>query len=127
MGLISMWKGAKDDAHAIEVRQRHVGSDTHRVHGILAEAGPHAAVALIRYKDPDMRQMVVAAAADRARRSWDGSLTVFLAALDPGSAHDWVRAALGEPSSTTRWPACPACADVTSWPGNAKVPSALGK
>jgi hypothetical protein len=46
--------------------------------------------------------MVAAAAADSADGSWDGSLTEFLAALDPGSAHDWVRAAIGEPSSTNR-------------------------
>ncbi|MFJ8743134.1 hypothetical protein ACIRL2_27610 [Embleya sp. NPDC127516] len=50
----------------------------------------------------DTRQTVAAAAADRARRSWDGTLTDFLAALDPGSAHDWVRAALGEPTGTNR-------------------------
>jgi hypothetical protein len=46
--------------------------------------------------------MVAAAAADSAEDSWDGSLTEFLAALDPGSDHDWVRAAVGEPSSTNR-------------------------
>jgi hypothetical protein len=46
--------------------------------------------------------MVAAAAADSAEDSWDRSLTDFLAALDPGSAHDWVRAAIGEPSSTNR-------------------------
>ncbi|WP_405717793.1 hypothetical protein OG607_01700 [Streptomyces sp. NBC_01537] len=102
MGLLSIWKGAKGEAHVVEVRQRHVGSDAHRAHEILAEAGPHAAIALVRCKDPDTRQTVVAAVADRARRSWDGSLTEFLAALDPGTAHDWVRAALGEPSSTNR-------------------------
>ncbi|MFI6983002.1 hypothetical protein ACIBSV_30955 [Embleya sp. NPDC050154] len=50
----------------------------------------------------DTRQTVAAAAADRARRRWDGTLTDFLAALDPGSAHDWVRAALGEPTGTNR-------------------------
>jgi hypothetical protein len=42
--------------------------------------------------------MVATAAANSADESWDGSLREFLAALDPGSAHDWVRAAVGEPS-----------------------------
>jgi Tfp pilus tip-associated adhesin PilY1 len=79
-----------------------VGSDAHRTHKILAEAGPNAAIALVRCKDQETRQMVAAAAADSARASWDGSLTEFLAALDPGSTDDWVRAALGEPSSTNR-------------------------
>ena len=27
--------------------------------------------------------------ADNAKASWDGTLTEFLAALDPGPAHDW--------------------------------------
>jgi len=36
-----------------------------------------------------------AAAADNAKASWDGPLTEFLAALDPGPAHDWVRQAVG--------------------------------
>ena len=47
-------------------------------------------------KDSETRQAVAAAAAGSAKQSWDGPLTEFLAALDPGSAHDWVRAAVGE-------------------------------
>ncbi|MFI9102551.1 hypothetical protein ACIGXA_18715 [Streptomyces fildesensis] len=101
MGLRSIWSGAKGELHAAHVRQAHVASRD-RAHEILAEVGPRAAIALVRCTDPDTRQTVVAAAADRARHSWDGSLTEFLAALDPGTAHDWVRAALGEPSSTNR-------------------------
>ena len=102
MGLFSTLKGAKSQAHAAHVREGHVGSDEHQAHKILAEAGPHAAIALVRCKDLETRQMVAATAADRARGSWDGSLTEFLADLDPGSANDWVRTALGEPSSTNR-------------------------
>ena len=64
-----------------------------------ARMGP---LVLVRCKDHQTRQMVAAAAADSAEGSWDGSLTEFLAALDPGSAHDWVRAAIGEPSSSNR-------------------------
>ncbi|MFJ1972757.1 hypothetical protein ACIO93_29215 [Streptomyces sp. NPDC087903] len=102
MGLRSMFKGAKDEAHAAHVRQGHLRADAHQAHEILAEAGQDAAITLVRCEDQDTRQMVVTAATDRARRSWDGSLTDFLAALDPGSTHDWVRAALGEPTSTNR-------------------------
>jgi hypothetical protein len=102
MGLFSTLRGAKEEAHAARVRKGHAGSDEHRAHQILAEAGPHAALALVRCEDQQTRQMVATAAADTAKDSWDGPLTEFLAALDPGHAHDWVRAAVGEPSSTNR-------------------------
>jgi hypothetical protein len=62
--------------------------------------GPGAAIVLISCDDQVTRQAVVAAANDRAIRSWDGSRAQFLAALEPGSQDDWVRAALDEPSST---------------------------
>ena len=96
MGLFSMFKGAKSEARAAHVRRGHAGSDEHRAHEILADAGPHAAIVLVRCQDQDTRQLVAAAAADSAKGSWDGSLTEFLADLDPGSTHDWVRAAVGE-------------------------------
>jgi len=102
MGLFSTLKGAKSEAHAAHVRKGHAGSDEHRAHEILGEAGPHAALAIVRCADQETRQMVAAAATDSARDSWDGPLTEFLAALDPGSAHDWVRTAVGEPSSPKR-------------------------
>ena len=44
--------------------------------------------------------MIATRAAERATEHWDGSRQEFLASLDPGSRHDWVRAALGEPAST---------------------------
>jgi hypothetical protein len=84
------------------VHEGHVGSDAHRAHEILAEAGPDAAIVLVRCQDQDTRQMVASAAADNAKGSWDGPLTELLAALDPGSSHDWVRTAVGEPASTNR-------------------------
>jgi uncharacterized membrane protein len=102
VGLRSMLKGAKGEAHALHQREGHVGSDEQQAHKILAEAGPHAAIALIRCKDQETQQAVVAAAAHSATRSWDGPLTDFLGYLDPGSTHDWVRAALGESPSTNR-------------------------
>ena len=97
LGLFSMFKGARRGVGEARERKGHVGSEEHRAHEILADAGPHAAVVLVRGKDQQTRQMV-AAAADNAKASWDGPLTEFLAALDPGPADDWVRAAVGEPS-----------------------------
>jgi hypothetical protein len=102
MGLLSTLKGAKSQAHAAHVREGHAGSKEHRAHEILGEAGPHAAIVLVRCEDGETRKMVAASAADSARYSWDGSLKEFLAALDSGSSHDWVRAAVGEPSSKNR-------------------------
>jgi len=100
-GTLSTLKGIKAGAHAAHRRESHVGSDEQRAHEIIAEAGPSAAIALVRCKDPEMGQTVAARAADRGRDSWHGSLPKFLAGLDPGSKYDWVRAALDEPSSAT--------------------------
>lgn len=97
LGMFSMFKGARTGASDAKERKGHVGSEEHRAHEILADAGPQAAVVLVRCKDQQTRQLV-AAAADNAKASWDGPLTVFLASLDPGPAHDWVREAVGEPS-----------------------------
>ncbi|MEU8788289.1 hypothetical protein [Streptomyces sp. NPDC048643] len=96
MGLFSTLKGAKVGVHAAGVREGHVGSGEHQAHRILAEAGSHAVVTLIRGTDTRTRQAVAAEAADRATYSWDGPLTEFLASLDPGSAHDWVRSAVAD-------------------------------
>ena len=97
LGALSAFKGAKTMVHGAHKRESHVGSD---VHAILAKADPSASIVLVTCKDRETRQTVAARAADRARYSWDGSRTEFLAHLDPGSKHDWVRAALDEPSST---------------------------
>ncbi len=92
LGLFSMLKGTRSGARAVAARKGHAGSDEHRAHEILAAAGPHAALALVRCNDQETRKAVAAVAAGSATESWDGSLTEFLAALDPGPAHDWVRA-----------------------------------
>jgi hypothetical protein len=102
MGLFSTLRGAKEQARAAHAHKGHTGSGEHRAHEILAEAGPDASIVLVRCKDDQTRQMVAEAAADSAEESWNGSLEEFLAALDPTSIHDWVRAALGEPPRTNR-------------------------
>ena len=98
LGLFSTARGGKRFAHAVHVREAHVGSDEQAAHAILARAGAHGALALISCKDADTRREVSERAAERGSESWEGSRTEFLADLDPGSKHDWVRSALGEPS-----------------------------
>lgn len=101
MGLLSTLKGAAGFGHAVHLHEARVGSDEQAAHGILARAGAHAALALVCCKDRDTGRMVAERAADRGSESWEGSRTTFLASLDPGSSHEWVRTALGEPSSST--------------------------
>ncbi|NUR10065.1 MAG: hypothetical protein HOQ22_02620 [Nocardioidaceae bacterium] len=100
-GLFATLSGARRQVRDARVRKGHVGSDEHRAHEILDEAGPDAAIALVRCEDSETRQLVATTAAETALDSWDGSLADFLAALDPGPAHDWVRIAIGEPPSTS--------------------------
>jgi hypothetical protein len=97
-GILSTVKGTKGGVHEVRERDSHVGSDEHVVHVLLAHVGPSAALVLVCCDDQEMRQAVVARAADRASESWDGSRAQFLAGLDRGSQHDWLRAAIGEPS-----------------------------
>lgn len=99
IGVGAMVRGAKRTAHAAHKRASHVGSDEQRAHQILAQAGPDAAILLVRCQDAQTRQLVAAAAADQANHSWDGSMPDFLAGLEPGSGDDWVLAALDKPSS----------------------------
>src|SRR5262249_24166194 len=51
LGTLSTLKGVKAGAHADRKRESHVGSDEPRAHEIIAEAGPNAAIALVRRKD----------------------------------------------------------------------------
>ena len=83
MGLLSMLKGAKGGVHAAGVRKGHVGSDAQRAHEILAAAGPHAAVVLVRCKDQQTRQTVAAAAADSAQKAGMARLRSFSLPLTP--------------------------------------------
>jgi hypothetical protein len=99
MGIVSSLQGAKGAAHQVRQRGSRAGTAQRRAQEILAQVGPDAAVVLICCDDQGTRQASVAAATDRASRSWDGSRETFLAGLEPGSEHDWVRAALDEPSS----------------------------
>ena len=101
-GILSTLEGAKGAVHEVHERQSHVGSDEQAAHAVLARVGPDSAVVLVCCDDQELRRAVVARAADRGSESWDGSRTQFLAALDPGSQHDWLRAAVDEPPNTNR-------------------------
>ena len=96
-GIRSSVKGARSGVRAARSRSGHVGTDEHRGHEILAEAGPEAALLFVRCSEPEVAQMVAAGVADRSRYSWEGPLDEFLADLNPGPEHDWVRTAVGEP------------------------------
>ena len=102
LGLISTLRGAKGSAHAVHVHQSHVGSDDQATHAILARAGENAAVALVCCKDAETHHTVAERASDLGSESWDGTRTDFVGSLDPGSKHDWVRTALGEPPTPRR-------------------------
>ena len=99
IGIVAIVKGAKAGARAAHKHQSHVGSDEQRAHEILAQAGPDAAIVLVRCKAQETGKVVAAGAADKSSYSWDGSIPDFLAALDPGPKHDWVRDALDKPTS----------------------------
>ena len=99
LGIFGMFKGAKRQAGAAYKRAGHVGSGERSAHAILEQAGPHAAIVLVRCLDEEKAREVRTQAADRAIYLWTGSLKELLANLDPGSEHDWVRSALGHPAT----------------------------
>jgi hypothetical protein len=95
MGILSTLKGAEGAVNEVRERDWHVGSGEQAVHALLARVGPDAALLLVSCDDPGLRQAIAARATDRASDGWDGSRAQFLAGLDPGSQHDWLRAAIG--------------------------------
>jgi hypothetical protein len=99
LGIFSALRGAKQSGHALHVHQHHVGQDEQQVHAILASAGSRSALLLVRCDDNEMLKTVVSATSKGAIYSWQGSLSEFLASLDPGSKDDWVRAAVGKASN----------------------------
>jgi hypothetical protein len=93
-GILSTLRGTKGAVREVRRRESGVGADEHAVHALLADVGPNAALVLITCDDQKMRRAVVARLTNRASESWDGSRAQFLAGLDPGSQHDWLRTAL---------------------------------
>jgi uncharacterized membrane protein len=98
MGMLGALRGTQGSVKEARHRGGHVGSDDRRAHELFAGIGPGAAFVLVTGDDNETRQAVAAKATDQASERWDSSRAEFLAALDPGSKHDWVRAALGDPS-----------------------------
>jgi hypothetical protein len=99
MGILSGIRGVKESGHRLHVHQRHVGKNEHEAHVILASAGSGSALLLVRCNDNEKLNLVTSATTKGAIYSWQGSLSEFLADLNPGSEHDWVRAAVGEASN----------------------------
>jgi hypothetical protein len=97
LGIISSFKGIRRDLRAHHVHEGHVGSEEHRAHEILAEAGPQAVVVLIRCTDEEIWPHVTKQAGEHSSHNWQGSREKFLAAVAPSSDYDWVRAALNAP------------------------------
>lgn len=94
-----------------------------KAHAILARIGPHAALLLVACDDQETRQTAVAKAADQASESWDAARTEFLASLDPGPKHDWVRLLSGSPPARPANAARPEGTAPVSRPGKASARS----
>jgi hypothetical protein len=99
IGMFSTLKAAAGEVRARHVHERHVEVGEHPAHAILAEVRPNAAIVLVRCSDEAISSKLAARVAETATCDWNGSLNEFLDSLDPGSQDDWVRNALGEPSS----------------------------
>jgi hypothetical protein len=100
MGILASLKGVKQSGHAVRLHERHIGADEHEAHALLAEAGSRSALVLVRCNDEGMLNLVASEITKGAIASWQGSLSEFLAALEPGDEHDWVWAAMGKPSDS---------------------------
>ncbi len=83
LGLFSMFRGGRSGVRAVGERKGHVGSEEHRAHEILADAGPHAAGVLVRCKDQQTRQIVVVAAAAMRKPAGMARSQSFLPAMIP--------------------------------------------
>lgn len=100
-GIFSASKEVRRWGHSVHVRQKHVGAEDQKTQAIIDSAGPEGAIALVVCADHETRQAVVDAAAEQANDHWDASSAEFLADLDPGPKHDWVRSALGVPTDSS--------------------------
>ena len=100
IGTFSFLRGGRSVAQAGQKRAGHVGSDAHRAHQILREAGPKGALTLVRCTDQDEARAVAEQAAARAIDSWHGSRAEFLAGVDQLSGdYGWLRAAFDMPGT----------------------------
>jgi hypothetical protein len=99
LGMMSALKGGKTVVHAARERETHVGADAERLREILAQAGPHASVTVVRCADPDAEAAVVTLAAARARDSWHGSRAEVVTHINEAiDNYDWLLPALDQPA-----------------------------
>ena len=102
MGMMSALRGGRTVVQAARQRGTHADPDAQRLRDILAQAGPHASVAVVRCADPADAAAVVAQAATRALDSWHGSRDEFITAVNQAVGElDWVLAAFDEPSKAS--------------------------
>ena len=105
MGMMSALKGGKTVVQAARTRGTHVDADAERLRDMLAEAGPHASVLVVRCAAPGDEAAAVALISERSRDNWHGSRAEFIAGLDQAAGGlDWLRAAIGEPPASTAGP-----------------------
>jgi hypothetical protein len=99
MGMMSALRGGRTVVQAARQRGTHADPEAQRFRDMLAEAGPHASVLVVRCADPGDAAVVVTVAAERARETWHGSLAEAVAGLDQAAGkYDWLLAALDQPS-----------------------------
>jgi hypothetical protein len=102
LGIMSAIRGGKTVVGAARKRETHVGADAQRLRDILAQAGPHASVAVVRCADPGEGATVVTLAAARARDSWQGSRDEFVTGVNQAvGKYDWLLSALDQPSNAS--------------------------
>jgi hypothetical protein len=102
LGIVSALRGGKTVVHAARERETHVGADAQRLRDILAQAGPHASLAVVRCADPGEGAAVVALAAAQAHDSWQGSRAECVTGVNQAvGAYDWLLPAFDQPSKAS--------------------------
>jgi hypothetical protein len=98
LGIMSALRGGKTVVHAARERGTHVEPEAQRLREVLAQAGLHASVMVVRCADPGEGAAVVGLAAERARDSWHGSRAEFVTGLDQAAGNfEWLLAAFDQP------------------------------
>jgi hypothetical protein len=102
LGIMSALRGGKTVVHAARERGTHVEPEAQRLREVLAQAGPHASVMVVRCADRGEAAAVVSLAAERACDSWHGSRAEFVTGLDQAAGNfEWLLAAFDQPSKAS--------------------------
>jgi hypothetical protein len=102
LGMMSALRGGRTVVQAAHKRQTHVGTDAQRLRDILAQAGPHASLAVVRCADPGDAAAAAALLVGRAGYSWHGSRDEFITGINQAvGTYDWLLAAFDPPSTAS--------------------------